>query len=189
MADIPAVFEATAGYRARVGAFAAWLGLSVRWDLLLVPGGHAYRGGVVAALCDALRPWMALHDVAHWLVAPTWRKRRTNFGLGAAPQVHRREAPSRVLVSTRHARAEETAAAVLTIFLAWDLLDGDAAESATLGHDGMRGYDASENRFTEAGYERWEAVLRKRGLIDGENRSPLVARFRSEARESGGTCR
>ena len=79
--DIPSAFEATRWHRARVEAFAAWLGLRVRWDQLLLPGGVAYRGGQIAALCDVLQPWMALHDVAHWLLAPAWRRRRLLEGI------------------------------------------------------------------------------------------------------------
>lgn len=181
--DIPAVFDATRGHRARVEAFAAWVGLAVRWDLVLLPSGHAYRGATIAALCDALRPWMALHDVAHYLLAPRWRRRRTNFGLGPAPQVRGREAPTRPLVSLRRAGPEEECAAVLTVLLAWALLDGDSAASATLGHVAMHGYDPDDNDFTDARYDAPLERLRARGLIAEDNRVPLVERFRAERPE------
>ena len=51
--DIPSAFEATRWHRARVEAFAAWLGLRVRWDQLLLPGGVASRD---RAYCHPLRP-------------------------------------------------------------------------------------------------------------------------------------
>lgn len=186
-AELRAAFRASQWHRDRVEAFAAWLGLRVRWDRLLLPGGHAYRGGQIAALGDVLRPWMALHDVAHWLLAPRWRRRRTNFGLGPAPQVHGREAPSRRLVSAGHARREESAAAVLTVFLARELLDPESAESAAASHVGMRGYDSEANAFGEPGYEPWTRALRRRGLVGRGNRVLLVGAFRRGECSAGGS--
>lgn len=124
--------------RARVEAFAAHLGLRVDWHDETLPCGFAYFNGSIAAKEDKLRPWMVLHDCAHYLIAPASRRRKVNFGLGAAPHVTERKRSDRI-VTYENALREEHTAAWLGVVLARDLLGLRTMWSAA--HDVSVGID------------------------------------------------
>ncbi len=74
-------------WRHVVRIYAAY-GLRAYPNLSLLPEGVAYARGRAALGFDppGAHP-LALHDLAHWMVAPEWRRGAVNFGLGPHPTV------------------------------------------------------------------------------------------------------
>ena len=103
-------------WRVTAGAYAS-MGLVAELDLECLPEGYAYINGRAALAGD---PYdchdLALHDLAHYLVAPASRKMAPNFGLGPHPTV---DEPNRSLqkVTDGVQGREEGTACVLTVLL------------------------------------------------------------------------
>lgn len=116
----------SARWAAVEGAYRA-VGLTPRLDLDSLPpalGGCVYAGGVAALGSDfgMDAPGLALHDLAHFLVAPAGRRYAPNFGLGPHPSL---VDVVRVRASVRgSARDEEETAASHVNVLVADLVLG-----------------------------------------------------------------
>ena len=111
-------------------------------------------------------PWVILHEIAHWLIAPPARRRLPDFGVGAGPESgHKAEADRARCVDEAMQQEDEALASLLGVLLEAEL--GQPAILAFLEQNWLEGYDrpgaAEHFRATVGG-------LARRGLLDGEGR-------------------
>ncbi|BBK34858.1 hypothetical protein EDC65_2655 [Stella humosa] len=105
--------EDTAARRAQAVAFARSLGIPT---LAEAPAdAFSWDGSVLRTDSEA---WVILHEVAHWLLAPPWRRGLRDFGLGAGPETGRKpEADQDRRLDETALAAEEAEASLLGILL------------------------------------------------------------------------
>jgi hypothetical protein len=114
-----------------------------------------------------------LHDIAHWQVAPPWRRKYRDFGLGAGNESG--DAARRV--SHDLADNEERRASLLGI--AWLFHLGEEEEAVDDLHDhGWLSYNPTFHPWQNL-LDAWSVVcqLRRRGLLDERGRptaSPFI---------------
>lgn len=117
--------------------------------------GYAYTDGKVALASDPEDlPGLALHDLAHFLVAPPERKFLPNFGLGIHPQVSE-DKDAECLLADGIAMNEEGDASVVNVLLAGMLFgekeEGRVREELNVGGDIARLYPHSVTRLQACG--------------------------------------
>lgn len=78
--------------------------------------GYTYKYPVITLAWDD-EPWFAIHELAHFLVASPYRRRRINYGLGESPAFQSKTRVSRDLESFEIAEEEEKACYVGTYLL------------------------------------------------------------------------
>lgn len=111
-------------------------------------------------------PWVILHEIAHFLVAPAERRGLPDFGVGAGPETGRKAEADRACVVGEAARQEdELLASVLGILLEVEL--GQPAILAFLEQNWLEGW---RRPGALDAFRRTIATLRARGLIDDDAR-------------------
>ncbi|BBK45452.1 hypothetical protein STVA_54720 [Allostella vacuolata] len=119
--------------------------------------------------------WVILHEVAHWLLAPDWRRGRRDFGLGAGPETGRKgEADADRCLDEAALAAEEAEASLLGIL--WEAELEQPAIHAFVEQNWLEGWSRpSTADYFSAVVER----LHAQGAIDGDARpvaTPLLHR-------------
>lgn len=151
-----------------VSAFASYIGVTIEWDLTLLASGVVYENRVLAAKAE-LCPVHAIHDLAHYILAPASRRAKANYGLGPAPHV-KESRDAICLVSQNEADTEECLASDLNIVLTGSLLGHEhACESAN--------YVCVDYTNDGWGYRNDLGTLRKGRMVKREFYSPHVAAF------------
>jgi hypothetical protein len=119
-----------------------------------------------AALRTRSEPWVILHEIAHWLLAPPARRGLPDFGVGAGPESGRKAEADRARVVDDDAQQEDEAlSSLLGVLLQVEL--GQPAILAFLEQNWLEGHE----RPGAAGHFRATvAALRRRGLVDGSGR-------------------
>lgn len=115
--------------------------------------------------------WVVLHEIAHWLLSPNWRRNRRDFGLGAGPETGRKaEADAERCLDEAALAAEEAEASLLGILLEVEL--AQPAIHAFLEQNWLEGWQRpSAAEYFAAVIER----LHAQGRIDPEGRPILAA--------------
>ncbi|MBM3485730.1 MAG: elongation factor P hydroxylase [Alphaproteobacteria bacterium] len=119
-------------------------------------------------------PWVVLHEIAHFLVAPAERRELPDFGVGAGPETGRKDEADRAAVADDESRQEdELLSSLLGILLEVEL--GQPAILALIEQNWLEGWRRPGGldalRQTLRG-------LRARGLIDDDARPVPPARPR-----------
>lgn len=143
------------------GAYCA-AGLIPHLDDACLTSGYAYDKGEAALGVDPLGDYgVGLHDLAHFLVAPKYRRHRPNFGLGKHPSASETRS-ARVLVGKDRLWLEEFAATIVNVLLADELFGRRHARhvARTLKLRGL--WARSRSRLQAAPYMR---LLWARGLL------------------------
>jgi elongation factor P hydroxylase len=80
------------------------------------PGAWQWTGRVLCV--GGQKPQDIVHDAAHWLVAPPWRRRCPDFGLGRGPdtELWYLIGPNELRVKSEYAQLEEEQASLLGVF-------------------------------------------------------------------------
>ena len=113
------------------------------------------------ALNGATEAYVILHEAAHFLLAPSERRRLVDFGLGPGPDTRDRDAAERVAVLSRLAREEDEAAASL-LGIIWEAKLGQPALASFLDQNWLEGLERSaHSHFAEV-----MGKLQCRGLLD-----------------------
>ena len=112
--------------------------------------GYVYSEGEASLFTDVEGndPALALHELAHWRVAPVERRNLPNWGLGDFPN-YNDKAPS--TVDYKVAFEEESLASTLNGFMAGEVL------AASYRHHVMRSFDGGDAESTH--------LLTQRGLL------------------------
>lgn len=145
------------------------VGIKPVWDqFVLQDTGVVYDGKQVALKPDFFKPYIALHDLAHWLVASDDRKTMINFGLGCAPHVSERHLTTPVVIASC-VDHEESLASMLNAILAQQLF-GEGSEVV----DSLALITSSHNSKDE--YYLWLLLdeLKVRGFVNDESKVQLV---------------
>jgi hypothetical protein len=113
------------------------------------------------ALNSATEAYIILHEAAHFVLAPSKRRRLVDFGLGPGPDTRDRDAAARATVLSPLAReADEAAASLLGII--WEAKLGQPALASFLDQNWLEGLERSaHSHFTAVVGE-----LQRRGLLD-----------------------
>jgi hypothetical protein len=122
------------------------------------------------ALNAATEAYVILHEIAHFVLAPTERRRLVDFGLGPGPDTVDRAAAERVAVLSQLAREQDEAAASL-LGIIWEAELGQPALASFLDQNWLEGLERSAAAHFTAVLD-W---LRQRRLISLEIRSEPVA--------------
>jgi hypothetical protein len=113
------------------------------------------------ALNGATEAYVILHETAHFVLAPSERRRLVDFGLGPGPDTRDREAATRAAVLSPLAREEDEAAASL-LGIIWEAKLRQPALASFLDQNWLEGVERSaHSHFAEA-----LDILRRRGLLD-----------------------
>jgi hypothetical protein len=113
------------------------------------------------ALNSATEAYVILHEAAHFVLAPSERRRLVDFGLGPGPDTRDRDAATRAAVLDPLARDEDEAAASL-LGIIWEAELGQPALASFLDQNWLEGLDRSaHSHFTAV-----LSTLRRRGLLD-----------------------
>src|SRR5437016_1949234 len=94
------------------------------------------------ALNSATEAYVILHEAAHFVLAPSKRRRLVDFGLGPGPDTRDREAAARAAVLSSLAREEDEAAASL-LGIIWEAELGQPALSSFLDQNWLEGLERS----------------------------------------------
>ena len=94
------------------------------------------------ALNSATEAYVILHEAAHFVLAPTERRRLVDFGLGPGPDTRDRAAAERAAVLSPLAREEDEAAASL-LGIIWEAQLGQPALASFLDQNWLEGLDLS----------------------------------------------
>lgn len=159
----------------RVGVLYRSVGLVPLLDVTVGPDGYVYSNGVVALAGDYLSEWaMALHDLAHWLVAPPKRRSLPNFGLGQHPNVPEMPKAHRAGMSWFDAQEEEGAASWVHVHLTRASFGSAASERIAE----LLNFEPHE---IESPRDSYRNILENRGLLRPGERSlqwpPSLARL------------
>ena len=119
------------------------------------------------ALNGATEAYVILHEAAHFVLAPSERRRLVDFGLGPGPDTRDREAAARAAVLAPLAREEDEAAASL-LGIIWEAKLGQPALASFLDQNWLEGLERSAHSHFAAVVGK----LRRRGLLD--LKSPAV---------------
>jgi hypothetical protein len=119
------------------------------------------------ALDGATEAYVILHEAAHFVLAPSERRRVVDFGLGPGPDTRDREAAARAAVLCPLAREEDEAAASL-LGIIWEARLGQPALASFLDQNWLEGLERSAHSHFAAVVGK----LRHRGLLDVK--SPAV---------------
>jgi hypothetical protein len=113
------------------------------------------------ALDSATEAYVILHEAAHFVLAPSERRRLIDFGLGPGPDTRDRDAAARAAVLSPLAREEDEAAASL-LGIIWEAQLGHPALASFLDQNWLEGLEhAAPSHFT-----RVVGELQRRGLLD-----------------------
>lgn len=170
MSEVPKVSEATVVTaqvqrdRELVREFAKSVGLrDVVWGSGVTPLGSAYAG-LTSAVKEIMSPEGAVHDTAHFILAPRSRKHRANFGLGAAPPSFGETRHVKARVGQKQAGREEMVALVLHMLIARAMFGVERVmELYRVDMEERLTYFSTFMDFWQA-----KAELERRGLIDSE---------------------
>ena len=113
------------------------------------------------ALNGATEAYVILHEAAHFVLAPSERRRLVDFGLGPGPDTRDRDAAARAAVLSPLAREEDEAAASLLGIL-WEAKLGQPALSSFLDQNWLEGLE----RSAHAHFAEVLDKLQLRGLLD-----------------------
>src|ERR1700741_792700 len=113
------------------------------------------------ALNSATEAYVILHEAAHFVLAPTERRRLVDFGLGPGPDTRDRDAAARATVLSPLAREEDEAAASL-LGIIWEAQLGQPALASFLHQNWLRGLERSAHSHFAGGLDK----LQRRGLVD-----------------------
>lgn len=106
----------------------------------------------------------AIHEFAHWLVSHPNRRNKPDFGLGTCPDSSNYwNSNHKKSVTDRFADKEELSASCLGIHIEMTL---NLDPGWTLDYHSWRGWDDPQMTITKRN-------LRKRGLLDSDNKFPL----------------
>lgn len=94
----------------------ARVGIRTDWTVNPLPSGFMYDNFEVSCKEDFWDPYMAVHDLAHFLIALPERRGLPNFGLGPAPHGNETEGAPEV-VTPEESSEDESRASVLHIAL------------------------------------------------------------------------
>ena len=119
------------------------------------------------ALNSATEAYVILHEAAHFVLAPTERRRLVDFGLGPGPDTRDRDAAARAAVLSPLAREEDEAAASL-LGIIWEAKLGQPALASFLDQNWLEGLERSAHSHFAVVLGK----LQRRGLLD--LRSPAV---------------
>ncbi len=113
------------------------------------------------ALNGATEAYVILHEAAHFVLAPSKRRRLVDFGLGPGPDTRDRDAAAHAAVLSPLAReADEAAASLLGII--WEAKLGQPALASFLDQNWLEGLGRSaHSHFTAV-----VGKLQRRGLLD-----------------------
>ncbi|HEY1258428.1 MAG TPA: hypothetical protein VGF34_04205 [Stellaceae bacterium] len=112
------------------------------------------------ALNGATEAYVILHEIAHFVLAPSERRRRVDFGLGPGPDTLDRATAERAAILSPLAReADEAAASLLGIL--WEAELGQPALASFLDQNWLEGLD----RSAAAHFTAVLAELRRGGLL------------------------
>ncbi len=113
------------------------------------------------ALNGATEAFVILHEAAHFVLAPTERRRLVDFGLGPGPDTRDGDAAARAAVLSPLAREEDEAAASL-LGIIWEAKLGQPALTSLLDQNWLEGLERSaHSHFAEV-----LGKLQRRGLLD-----------------------
>jgi len=113
------------------------------------------------ALDGATEAYVILHEAAHFVLAPSERRRLVDFGLGPGPDTRDRDAAARAAVLSPPAREEDEAAASL-LGIIWEAGLGQPALVSFLDQNWLEGLERSAHSHFAAVL----STLRRRGLLD-----------------------
>jgi hypothetical protein len=114
-----------------------------------------------ASLNSATEAYVILHEAAHFVLAPTERRRLIDFGLGPGPDTRDRDAAGRAAVLSPLAREEDEAAASL-LGIIWEAQLGQPALASFLDQNWLEGLERSAHSHFAA----IAGKLQRRGLLD-----------------------
>ncbi len=113
------------------------------------------------ALNGATEAYVILHEAAHFVLAPSERRRLVDFGLGPGPDTRERDAAARAAVLSPLAReADEAAASLLGII--WEAELGQPALASFLDQNWLEGLQRSAHSHFAAVLDE----LQRRGFFD-----------------------
>jgi hypothetical protein len=113
------------------------------------------------ALNGATEAYVILHEAAHFVLAPSERRRLVDFGLGPGPDTRDRDAAARAAVlSPLAGEADEAAASLLGII--WEAELGQPALASFLDQNWLEGLE----RSAHAHFSEVLDKLDRRGLLD-----------------------
>ena len=153
---------AAARHRRAALALARSLGMAVHPD-----GVECAFNWDGRALNSATEAYVILHEAAHFVLAPTERRRLVDFGLGPGPDTRDRDAAARAMVVSPLAREEDEAAASL-LGIIWEAQLGQPALASFLDQNWLEGLERSAHSHFAAVVSK----LQRRGLLDP--RAPAV---------------
>src|ERR1700722_4247019 len=113
------------------------------------------------ALDGATEAYVILHEAAHFVLAPSERRRLIDFGLGPGPDTRDRDAAGRAAVLSPLAREEDEAAASL-LGIIWEAQLGQPALASFLDQNWLEGLERSAHSHFAA----IAGKLQRRGLLD-----------------------
>jgi hypothetical protein len=153
-------------------ALAAGFGIAVH-----PPGTECRYNWDGAALDGSSEAYVILHEVAHFVLAPTERRSLVDFGLGPGPDTRDRETARRAAILSLVEREEDEALASLLGIL-WEAELGQPALASFLDQNWLEGLDRSAApHFTAV-----LAGLGRRGLVDARARPVIPSAARRPAR-------
>ena len=148
--------EAAERHRQAALALARSLGMAVHAD-----GVECAFNWDGRALNGATEAYVILHEAAHFLLAPSERRRLVDFGLGPGPDTRDRDIAERAAVLSPLARDEDEAAASL-LGIIWEAELGQPALASFLDQNWLEGLERSaHSHFAEV-----LGKLQRRGLLD-----------------------
>jgi hypothetical protein len=151
-----AVGGAAERHRRAALSLARSLGMAVHADGVEWPFNWDGR-----ALNGATEAYVILHEAAHFVLAPTERRRLIDFGLGPGPDTRDRDAAACAAVLSPLARDEDEAAASL-LGIIWEAKLGQPALASFLDQNWLEGIERSaHSHFAEV-----LGKLQRRGLLD-----------------------
>jgi hypothetical protein len=113
------------------------------------------------ALNGATEAYVILHEAAHFVLAPSERRRLVDFGLGPGPDTRDRDAAARAAVVSPLAREEDEAAASL-LGIIWEATLGQPALASFLDQNWLEGLE----RSAPAQFAAVVGKLQRRGFLD-----------------------
>ena len=113
------------------------------------------------ALNSATEAYVMLHEAAHFVLAPSERRRLIDFGLGPGPDTRDRDGAARAAVLSPLAREEDEAAASL-LGIIWEAELGQPALASFLDQNWLEGLERSAHSHFAAVIGK----LQRRGLLD-----------------------